>query len=172
MATANEIVLRPRFKFKVAHENEILLQLFEDTKVTQSDFIVSRIDDHVFIRIPKAKQHFWSPQLHLEINNEYDKEGSTIHGLFGPNPTVWTMFMFFHFLIAGLFIAFGTWAYVNWSLGHSYAFQLFFALFTIVIWFALYFGGRIGKKTGMNEMQQLHHFMRDTLRSKGIHTEL
>jgi hypothetical protein len=74
-------------------------------------------------------------------------------------------------LVAGLFIGFGIWAYVNWSLGDSYAFQLFFTLFTIVIWFALYFGGRLGKKTGMDEMHQLHHFMRDTLRSNGIHTE-
>lgn len=169
--TANTIVLRPRFKFHVNQENETLLKLFEDTKHAQSDFIVSRVDDHVFIKIPKSKQHFWSPQLHLEINKEYDKEGSIIYGLFGPNPTVWTMFMFFHFLVAGLFIAFAIWAYVNWTLDGNYAIQLFVTLLTIVIWFALYFGGRVGKKTGMNQMHELHHFMRDTLRNKGIHAE-
>ncbi|WP_040248443.1 hypothetical protein [Psychroserpens mesophilus] len=171
MSTTNTIVLRPRFKFYVKQDNNMLLKLFEDKKTTQSDYIVSRIDDHVFIRIPKDKQHFWSPQLHLEINKEFDKEGSVIYGLFGPNPTVWTMFMFFHFLVAGLFIAFGIWAYVNWSLGDSYTFQLFFTLFAVVIWFALYFGGRLGKKAGMAEMHELHHFMRDTLRSVGIHAE-
>jgi hypothetical protein len=171
MSAANTIVLRPRFKFHVKQDNDMLLKLFEDQKDTQSGFVISRIDDHVFIRIPKNQQHFWSPQLHLEINKEYDKEGSIIYGLFGPNPTVWTMFMFFHFLVAGLFIAFGIWAYVNWSLGNEFTFQLFFTLCTVVIWFALYFGGRLGKKTGMNQMHQLHHFMRDTLRSKGIHTE-
>mgnify|MGYP000595577306 CR=1 FL=1 len=42
----------------------------------------------------------------------------------------------------------------------------------IVFWFALYFGGRIGKKAGHDEMHLLHHFMRDTLRSKGIHSEI
>lgn len=169
--TTNTIVLRPRFKFHVNQDNETLLKLFEDTKVTQSDFKVSRVDDHVFIKIPKDKQHFWSPQLHLEINKEYDKEGSVIYGLFGPNPTVWTMFMFFHFLVAGLFIAFAIWTYVNWTLGANYAIQLFITLFTIVIWFALYFGGRLGKRTGMDQMHELHHFMRDTLRSKDIHAE-
>jgi hypothetical protein len=81
------------------------------------------------------------------------------------------MFMFLHFLVAGLFIGFGIWAYVNWSLETDYAIQLFVTLLMIVIWFALYFGGRLGKKTGMDEMHQLHHFMRDTLRSKDIHTE-
>ena len=96
MSLTNEIVLRPRFKFELKRNNEEALKLFEDTKNTQSDFIVSRVDDHVFIRIPKSKQHFWSTKLHLEIN-EVDESSSTLHGLFGPNPTVWTMFIFFHF---------------------------------------------------------------------------
>ena len=70
MSLTNEIVLRPRFKFDVTHHNESILELFEDTTKKQSDFIVSRVDDHIFIKIPKNKQHFWSPQLHLEINKK------------------------------------------------------------------------------------------------------
>lgn len=171
MQLSNEVVLRPRFKFNVNHDNEELLTLFENTKKTQSEFIVSRVDDHVFIKLPKQKQHFWSPQLHLEINKNEDNQSSTIYGLFGPNPTVWTMFMFFHFVVIGLFIGFGIWAYTNWSLENDYAIQLFITLFMVVIWFALYFAGRIGKATGNPEMHLLHQFMRDTLRSKGIHSE-
>ncbi|MEH6537616.1 MAG: GTP-binding protein [Psychroserpens sp.] len=170
-ATANNIILRPRFKFHIKHDNEMLLKLFEDTKEIQSDFIVSRIDDHVFVKIPKAKQHFWSPQLHLEINKDDTDNQSIIYGLFGPNPTVWTMFMFFHFVAAALLIGFGIWAYVNWSLDNDYAIQLFITLLMMVIWFALYFGGRLGKRTGMDQMYELHHFMRDTLRNEGIHAE-
>jgi len=169
MELSNDIVLRPRFKFNVNAERENLLVLFENKSKAQSDFIVSRVDDHIFIKIPKEKQHFWSPQLHLEINDDYDeKDVSKIYGLFGPNPTVWTMFMFMHFAVAGLFIGFSIWAYVNWSLGNDYAIQLFVTLLMIVIWFALYFSGRLGKKAGMEQMHQLHHFMRDTLRDKEI----
>ena len=170
MELSNEIILRPRFKFNVKENNNNLLTLFEDKGKSQSDFVVTRVDDHVFIRFPKAKQHFWSPQLHLEINEDYDKKNlSTIYGLFGPNPTVWTMFMFFHFVVAGFFIGFAIWAYVNWSLDSSYAVQLFVTLFMVVIWFALYFSGRMGKKAGMDQMHELHHFMRDTLRSQDLH---
>lgn len=171
MQLSNEVVLRPRFKFNVDYDNENLLNLFEEKRNSQSEFIVSRVDDHVFIKIPKEKQHFWSPQLHLEINKNEDDNSSTIYGLFGPNPTVWTMFMFFHFIVIGLFFGFGVWSYTNWSLGNNYTFQLFITLFMIVIWFALYFGGSIGKKSGTSEMHLLHHFMRDTLRSNGIHAE-
>jgi len=167
MHLSNEVVLRPRFKFELKRSNEEALKLFEDSKNTQSDFIVSRIDDHVFIKFPKEKQHFWSPQLHLEIN-ELNEKSSTLYGLFGPNPTVWTMFMFFHFIVIGLFIGFGIWAYTNWSLDNMYAIQLFLTLFMVIIWFGLYFAGRLGKKTGMDEMFLLHHFMRDTLRGSNI----
>ncbi|WP_340169932.1 hypothetical protein [Lacinutrix sp.] len=61
MSLENEIILRPRFKFEIEEGNQILLELFEATKTTQTNFVVSRVDVHVFIKIPKAKQHFWSP---------------------------------------------------------------------------------------------------------------
>ena len=108
MELNNDIVLRPRFKFDVQTANEIILVGFEEQKNTQSNFVITRLDDHVFIRFQKKDQHYWSPQLHLEINKK-DENSATVHGLFGPNPTIWTMFMFFHFIVAGLFIAFGIW---------------------------------------------------------------
>ena len=170
MSLTNEIVLRPRFKFDVKHKNQDLLSLFEDSKGIQSDFIVSCLDDHVFIRIPKEKQHFWSPQLHLEII-ELDENSSTVHGLFGPNPTVWTMFMFFHFFVVIIFIGFGAWAYSNWSLNTAYGLQIGVMALMAIFWFVLYFAGQLGKKSGMDEMHLLHHFMRDTLRNKEIQAE-
>ncbi len=166
---SNEIVLRPRFKFLVNSNKELVLELFEAIK-NETNFKINRIDNHVFIKIAKEKQHFWSPQLHLEINSTENENQSIIYGLFGPSPSVWTMFMFFHFVIIGLFLAFGIWTFTNWNLNNSYAIQLFITLFMVVIWFTLYFIGRIGKKAGNDEMYELHHFMRDTLRSKSIHT--
>jgi hypothetical protein len=162
MELSNDIVLRPRFKFDVDTINEKLLKGFEASKSAQSDFIVNRIDDHVFIKFPKQTQHFWSPQLHLEINKK-DEKSATVHGLFGPNPSVWTMFMFFHFIVAVLFIVFGIWAYTNATLGKSYAVQLFLTLFMVLIWFVLYVAGRMGKNKGKPEMHKLYGFMKDTL---------
>ncbi|MDC1505238.1 GTP-binding protein [Winogradskyella sp.] len=164
MALSNDIILRPRFKFDVNTDNEKLLKGFEDTKNSQSDFIITRIDAHVFIKFPKQKQHFWSPQLHIEIDKN-EKQSTTIHGLFGPNPSVWTMFMFFHFIVAGLFIAFGIWTYTNITLGNSYATPLFLNLFMVIIWALLYVAGRLGKAKGKPEMHTLHNFMKETLRT-------
>lgn len=162
MSAPTSIVLRPRFKIEIPHPNEAVLQLFEASATAQSDFIVSRVDDHVFIKLPKVKQQFWSPQLHLEIN-ETDKKSCLLHGLFGPNPTVWTFFMFLHFLVAGLFIAFGVWTYTNWLLKSDFAIQLSLMILMVIIWFVLYFAGSLGKTSSKNEMEALHNFMNETL---------
>ena len=133
MPLKNDIALRPRFKMEIPRYNEAILSDFENEKTTQSEFIITRVDDHVFIKFPKDKQHFWSPQLHLEIN-KVDDNSSTLHGLFGPNPTVSTLFMFLHFLVAVIFIAFAIWTYTNWTLKQSYTVQASITLLMILVW--------------------------------------
>lgn len=162
MSLSNDIVLRPRFKINLNQSNQNALNAFDDTKTTQIQFIVTRIDDHVFIKLPKVKQLFWSPQLHLEINED-TKNSSILHGLFGPNPTVWTLFMFFHFTIAVTFIGFAIWGYTNWSLKKEFYMQILICSLLAISWFILYFGGRIGKYSSKGEMLALHLFMTSTL---------
>ncbi|WP_298510251.1 GTP-binding protein [uncultured Kordia sp.] len=159
MSLGEEIVLRPRFQITIPEASESILNRLEATKKTQKDFVVSRIDQHVFIKIPKQQQHFWSPQLHLEID-EIDDHNCLLHGLFGPSPTVWTFFMFLHFLVACLFIGFGVWAYSNATLGNSYAIQVACMFFMVLVWFSLYLGGRWGKATGKQEMHDLYGFLK------------
>jgi hypothetical protein len=162
MHLSNEIVLRPRFKIALDRTNESALQAFEQLKGSQTAFVVSRIDDHVFIRIPKAQQHFWSPQLHLEII-ETGTNTSELYGLFGPNPAVWTLFMFLHFMVGVAFIAMGIWAYSNYSLDSPFVVQLVVMFLLLLGWVVLYFAGRLGKKAGKKEMLQQYQFMKDTL---------
>ncbi|MBT8253720.1 MAG: GTP-binding protein [Flavobacteriaceae bacterium] len=162
MSLPNEIILRPRFKMELDASNESVLKLFDEAKSNQDEFLVTRVDDHVFMKIPYDRQHFWSPQLHLEII-EIDRDHCVLHGLFGPKPSVWTMFMFLHFIVAGLFMGFGIWTYTSWSLDNDFAIQLFLTLLMVVFWFVLYFAGRLGKATGKAEIQELHWFMVDVL---------
>lgn len=165
MSTDNEIVLRPRFKMELDHHHQSVLKAFEAIETT--DFKISRVDDHVFIRIPKNKQHFWSPELHLEVN-KLEAETALLHGLFGPNPTIWTLFMFVHFGVAGLFIAFGIWSYTNWRLGNSYRIQLGLMALMVLVWIGLYVAGRLGRRKGTAEMHLLHDFMKETLSKNGL----
>ena len=157
-----EVVLRPRFQINILQSSKSVLDRLEATKGTQTDFVVSRIENHVFIRIPKNKQHFWSPQLHVEVD-EIDEENCELRGLFGPSPTVWTFFMFLHFLVACLFIGFGIWAYTNATLKTSYGIQVGLMVFMMLVWFALYFAGRMGKAKGKYEIVELNDFLNETV---------
>lgn len=164
MSLGDEIVLRPRFRLELKHSSDWALEALEKAGKETHDFVISRIDDRVFIKIPKEKQHFWSPQLDLQIwDSEEEENVTTLRGLFGPKPTVWTLFMFLHFAVAGLFIAFGIWAYSNASLEQRYLPQLVALFFMTIAWFVLYFAGRLGKAAGKKEMLAQYNFMRKTL---------
>lgn len=158
----NEVVLRPRFKIALNRSHTCVLEAFEAKRLDQKQFIVSRVDDHVFIKLPKAQQQFWSPQLHLEIN-ALENNKSQLYGLFGPNPTVWTLFMFLHFLVAGLFIAFCIWAYSNYALKVDYQLQVWGLIGMVILWFILYFSGRLSKTSNQKEMTALYTFMSSVL---------
>lgn len=162
MSLPNEIVLRPRFEIKLNRSHSEALAFFENSKKAQSHFLVSLVDEHVFIKLSVQERHIWSPQLHLEII-EQSPESSTLYGVFGPNPTLWTMFMFFHFIVAGLFLGFGVWSYSNWSLENDFTMPLFLTLLMIVLWFVLYFIGRLGRASGKPQMKDLFEFMKETL---------
>jgi len=163
MEITKDIVLRPRFFQDLDVPSEKALETFEKKGTSCTIFKISRIDHHVFIRIPKKEQHFWSPQLHLEI---YDVDDSPkLKGLFGPSPTVWTFFMFAHFIVAISFIGAGIWMYVNISLGENYLYAIIAMVFLFITWFVLYFAGRLGKEAGKKEMHRLYEFMKRTLQA-------
>ncbi len=154
------IVLRPRFQLSNKNPKELILSEFEKCK--DVPFLVKRLDDHVFIKFPKKKNNFWSPQLHLEITKE-ENNFSRIYGLFGPNPTLWTFFMFIHFAIASIFITLGIWAYSSAALNKTYGLQIGLMCFMVSLWFSLYLFGRYGKRKGKPQMFELHNFMNSIL---------
>ncbi|MEZ4858540.1 MAG: GTP-binding protein [Flavobacteriaceae bacterium] len=162
MELGEEIVLRPRFQFSLEGNPEDALNAFERVKNNTEDIVITLVDQHVFLKIPKHKQHFWSPQLDLEIAC-FEEGKTSLKGLFGPKPAVWTMFMFFHFAVASLFIGFGIWAYTNASLDTPYLLPLVLMGLMVVVWFMLYMAGRMGKQAGKKEMLKLYGFMKKTL---------
>lgn len=156
----NEIVLRPRFHVTLKTELEHLQQFFD--AMNRNGFLISRLDEHIYIRFKKAETNFWTPQLHLELSS-YEKGISNIRGVFGPNPTLWTFFMFLHFGVGTLFIILGIFAYSKHSLGKDVTLWLLGMFFLVVVWIALYAFGRLGKSKGEGQMNQLKQFFRDAI---------
>jgi len=106
MELDNTIVLRPRFQKDVSMSmNEIIEHATKIKEEVKVDYRVKISDHHIFLFITLAKRKYYSPHLHLELEEKEDKT-THVKGLFGPDQTVWTFFMFLHFFIAGVFFGF------------------------------------------------------------------
>lgn len=162
MELPNELVLRPRFQEELNERASDVLDRIE--AAGKKPFVIKRLDDHIFIKFNTAEQHFWSPQLQLEILDE-PKGSCRIYGLYGPNPTLWTLFMFLHFGVATIFIILGIWAYSSASLGRPYGMLVGVMGAMVILWFVLYGFGRAGKAKGRPQMKQLYYFYKGSLGS-------
>lgn len=148
---------------EVDTEKQTLINKFTDNLQSENYTYSYKISgDHFFIDVPEAEDHFWSPQLHLEII-DYEK-GSLIRGLFAPKPTIWTFFMFLHVIVAVCFMVFFVIAYSKWSIDVNYSFALGMCLAMVVLWFVLYFSGQFGKVKARNQMDELRIFIINTLK--------
>jgi len=162
----NDIFLRPRFKMDFDESQQNLLEKFKNNlEDTNCKYCSKIIDGHIIIDVPIEENHFWSPQLNIEIEKVEDNK-TIVKGLFGPKPQVWTLFMFIHFAAAVSFIGFSVVAYVQYSLKSDYSFALSMVITLPILWFVLYFLGRIGKQTGCKQMEELYEFMMITLNKK------
>jgi len=162
----SDIHLRPRFKMDFNESQQELLEKFKKNFEDGDCKYCSKIvDGHIVIDIPVEENHFWSPQLNIEIEKIEDDK-TIVKGLFGPKPQVWTLFMFFHFAVAVAFIGFSVLAYVKWTLKSDYMNALIIVIGLPFLWVIMYFLGRWGKSTGHQQMDELHEFMMKTLGKK------
>ncbi len=162
----SDIHLRPRFKIDFDESRQKIISKFENN-LNDADckYCGKIIDGHVIIDVPVEENHFWSPQLIIEIE-EVGKGKAIVKGLFGPKPQVWTLFMFFHFAMAVSFLGFSIITYVKWTLKNDYSFPLIMVIVLPILWIVMYFLGRIGKKTGHKQMDELRAFMIMTLNKR------
>ena len=156
----NELVLRPRFRLSLKANLAELESAFDGT--TAHPFLIKRLDEHIFVKFKKEETTFWTPQLHLELSS-FEEGVSNIRGVFGPNPTLWTFFMFLHFGVGTIFVILGIFAYSNYSLGKDITFFLVGMFFLVLLWFALYAFGRLGRAKGKGQMEQLKQLVRDII---------
>ena len=163
MDIENSIVLRPKFQKDVPKSMEAIIETANKLKTeVKDDYRIKVSDEHIFFFITLAKRKYYSPHLHIEL---IEKEDKTTHvkGLFGPDQTVWTFFMFLHFFVAGVFLIFSMMAYSHWSLGQSTTTDFLIMGLMVVIWFALYAQARINRKKLATEMYNLEALMNRVL---------
>ena len=158
MEPEKSIALRPKFEVE---SKKTVAEILERAKTLKSelksDYQIKIIDEHLYFYFSKEKRKYYSPFLHLEL--EADEGKTIIKGLFGPEQLLWTLFMFLHFIIAGLFLVFAMMAYTHWSLKQSVVLDVVVMTFMVVFWILLYVIARINREKGVPQMHELEDLM-------------
>lgn len=147
--------VRPRFK-----------QVMDLPPDALRDRIVSHIGDEnerfevkcfpgfICIRIHADDQHFWSPRLHLSLE-EAGPGRTSIQGTYGPNANVWSIFFFAYLIVGCLTSAAGIFGISQWIIGaRPWSFWLMGAGAAGLA--ALYLAAQTGQKLGAQQTFLLH----------------
>ncbi len=159
MEIEDQLPLRYRFYKVVSKSYDAILASCHELKETvEPDYKIKIAGHHIWLHIGLLNREKYSPHLHLEI--EKMEDGNTaVRGLYGPDPVLWTLFMFLHFVVGGIFIIFMMIAFSKWSLGQPFGFDVLVMFAMINIWFLLYFIARLNRKRGSKQAKELEKLL-------------
>lgn len=156
--------IRPRINLTTSQTPDELFDIISNNLSDNKYKIEGKILPNFLTIYPlQEDQHYWSPQLTLTI--EELENGSLISGLYGPKPSVWTMFIFFYSFIAFITLIVSLIGFSFISLDKD-ASILWVVPILVLLFLSLYLAAYLGQKFGHRQMIYLHHFMEECLGQK------
>jgi hypothetical protein len=168
METPNDIRLRLRFYEDVEDNIAVVREKFVNyRKHLSSDFMMKIRNNHIQFTIAGAKQRYWSPYLTVELEEKTEQDAPMTHirGLFGPAQTLWTFFIFMHFIVAGIFLTFAMFAFSDYTLHKPLTMDFTLMFIMVIVWFLLYVIARQTRENGYGQMHELEEVFLAILKS-------
>lgn len=155
MEQNKELKLRFKFDQVVTKPIEAILESCEKLKnKVEPDYKIKVSEQYIRFSIGMLKREKYSPNLKITL--EQMEDGNTyIKGTYGPDPVLWTFFIFLHFVVACVFLMFSVIVYSKWMLNQSFKFDLMIMFSMTIIWFLLYFIARLNRSKGIPQMLEL-----------------
>ncbi|HHJ49533.1 MAG TPA: hypothetical protein ENJ88_01335 [Phaeodactylibacter sp.] len=156
------IEIRPSFEKHISlSPEEFVAKLCEEFKRHNRRCQGVATRNHVTLRLPPEKQHFWSPQLDLELEEKDD--GTVVRGRYGPKPSVWTLFMFGYGLAGFGWMIFLILGMSEWMIQKQPG-KILWSFGFLGLGVLLFFAAQAGKALSRNDMRELDEFIREALR--------
>lgn len=141
---------------------EQLLHKLKEVESAEGDSFNLQIANHLIsINVKEDDQRWWSPEMTLRV--EEDDKGCRIYEVIGPNPSMFTLAMFFVILGSVGFIASLMWALSQMTVGDS----------SVIAWGANFASGvlivatfgvlAIGRIKATDQVSGLRQFFSDSL---------
>ena len=155
MESDKEIKLRYKFDKVVSKPIEAIIESCEKLKTkVEPDYRIKISELYIRFSIGMLLREKYSPNLKITL--EKMEDGNTfIKGTYGPDPVLWTLFIFLHFIVAVVFLIFMVIVYSKWSLNQPFQFDLMIMLSMTILWFLLYFIARLNRSKGISQMKEL-----------------
>lgn len=158
-----DIRMRPQFDFSVSCDYSSSFHRLAQA-LQQTDAITGKVfADSAILKIPDHENHFWSPQLKVSVEPD-PAGGCRIHGLIGPKPSVWSVFV-------ASYVAFSFIATMSIIVGSSQsmlsqpAWAWWGAPLAVCGMLATWLIGRTGRRIGRPQSQRLKDFLEASIRS-------
>ena len=159
-----DIRLRPRFDRTLMCGKEEALQMLrqavEDPGVWGRGSVFR---NSCVLKVPASEVRFWSPQLQVSVEATGESE-SMIHGIYGPRPSVWSVFVALYAAIGFLGTMGVIYGFSQWSIGDP-ATALWSGPVAVAAAVLVWIAGRYGRSRGMDQMKQLRGVLHTTLGS-------
>ena len=109
---------------------------------------------HLMLVIPPANRHFWSPWLNIDVSTH--TEGSSIHGRFSPNPSVWTGFMFGYISLISMSFFAAMFSIAMWMMDKPPKALLLIPIFACLA-ALMYWASIMGQRIAQSQMHELYN---------------
>lgn len=150
--------LRPRFQLRIQSEPETSLQHIAENAKQDPTVTAVKVNNYVFLKIPKHHQHYWSPELSVRIEKAEFKDQITVYCLLGPSQSVWMLFMFFYAFVICCSIFGGIFGLVSYQSSGDTSW-LWVIPTGIVIGASIFISSKIGQNKGRDQMLHLVSFL-------------
>jgi len=149
--------VRPRFVADIALKPSDFVKNFKDAIALPNAPCRGEVSEqYATLYFPKNKQKYWTPILTLTINET--ETGSHIRGMYSPQPSIWTMFVFFYIVIGTL----GMFALIiggaQTTVGKN-PWALWLSIPLLMILGSLFLVAQYGKKKSRPQMSVIHDFL-------------
>ncbi|HMQ07914.1 MAG TPA: hypothetical protein PKC30_11475 [Saprospiraceae bacterium] len=151
--------LRSHFIWKSVEQPSMLRSKLSSCIDGHESLVMSGIDTHLTITVKNELQKIWSPYCHL--NFEEDEDGNLeIRGNYGPNPNIWTVFIFLYSLLGLLTFFIFIIGTTQYSLGMDAGILLILPILILLI-ILLYLAAQVGKRFAKDQTLQIHRFLKE-----------
>jgi len=157
-------LFRPTFEVRVAASPRRVAEALEAVyRAKGSPFVGQSVRTHLTITLARAQRHFWSPWLHLDVNEvEGEPDATDLFARFSPAPSVWTAFMLGYIALLTIALFAGVWAVAQWMLDRPptmlYGVAGAGAVAGVMVWSA-----RVGQRLARGQMALLREAVESAL---------